>query len=175
MDDNHDAHGHQVPSAAFVSIYGGNLPAKFVNRNLKAQTMATPANSTVDPTATSIVFGPFRLSPMQRLLTEAGTPIHLGSRALDMLVALLERSGELVSKEELHSASAVGRAETVHEQVQKLQQTTLAHHCRLGRAFVLAIGVVGRRAYLGAEFRAAGNQETTGGSAIESHKLKCSE
>jgi hypothetical protein len=40
---------------------------------------------------------------------------------------------------------------------------------------VLAIGVVGRRAYLGAEFRAAGNQETTGGSAIESHKLKCSE
>jgi DNA-binding winged helix-turn-helix (wHTH) protein len=143
---------------------------------------------------------------MQRLLTEAGTPIHLGSRALDMLVALLERPGELVSKEELmakvwpntcvvptniavhilalrralgdglrgsryvvnipgcgycfvaaitvekdlpsevaggasvrdrnlpdHSASAVGRPETVHEQVQKLQQTTLAHHCRLGR------------------------------------------
>src|SRR6202047_723898 len=63
--------------------------------------MATPANSTVDPTATSIVFGPFRLSPMQRLLIEAGTPIHLGSRALDMLVALLERPGELVSKEEL--------------------------------------------------------------------------
>ena len=63
--------------------------------------MATPANSTVDPTATWIVFGPFRLSPMQRLLIEAGTPIHLGSRALDMLVALLERPGELVSKEEL--------------------------------------------------------------------------
>ena len=79
MDDNHDAHGHQVPSEAFVSIHGGNLPAKFVDRNLKAQTMATPANSTVDPTATSIVFGPFRLFPMQRLLTEAGTPIHLGS------------------------------------------------------------------------------------------------
>ena len=55
-----------------------------VNRNLKAQTMATPANSTVDSTATSIVFGPFRLFPMQRLLTEAGTPIHLGSRALDV-------------------------------------------------------------------------------------------
>ena len=67
--------------------------------------MATPANSTVDPTATSIVFGPFRLSPMQRLLTEAGTPIHLGSRALDMLVALLERPGELVSKEELMAIS----------------------------------------------------------------------
>jgi hypothetical protein len=76
MDDNHDAHGHQVPSAAFVSIYG---ETKFANRNLKAQTLAAPANSTVDPTATSIVFGPFRRFPMQRLLTEAGTPIHLGS------------------------------------------------------------------------------------------------
>jgi hypothetical protein len=80
MDDNHDAHGHQVPSAAFVSIHGENLPAKFVNRNLKAQTMAAPPNSTVEPTATSIVFGPFRLFAMQRLLTEAGTPVHLGSR-----------------------------------------------------------------------------------------------
>src|ERR1700730_335930 len=89
MDDSRDAHGHQVPSVSFVSIYDENLPAKFFNRNLKAQTMATPANSTVGPTATSIVFGPFRLS--QRLLTEARTPIHLGSRALDMLVALLER------------------------------------------------------------------------------------
>ena len=160
--------------------------------------MATPANSTVDPTATSIVFGSFRLSPMQRLLTKAGTPIHLGSRVFDMLVALLERPGELVSKEELtakvwqntcvvptniavlilalrralgdglrgsryvvnipgrgycfvaaitvenglpseaaggasvrdrnlsdHSASAVGRPETVHEQLQKLQRRRL--------------------------------------------------
>jgi hypothetical protein len=28
MDDNHDAHGHQVPSAAFVSIYCENLPSE---------------------------------------------------------------------------------------------------------------------------------------------------
>jgi DNA-binding winged helix-turn-helix (wHTH) protein len=54
-----------------------------------------------DSAATSIVFGPFRLFPMQRLLTEAGRPLRLGSRAFDILVALLERPGELVSKEEL--------------------------------------------------------------------------
>jgi DNA-binding winged helix-turn-helix (wHTH) protein len=63
--------------------------------------MATHAHSMVDPTATSIAFGPFRLYPMQRRLTEAGIPVHLGSRAFDILVALLEHPGELVSKEEL--------------------------------------------------------------------------
>jgi malonyl-CoA decarboxylase len=42
------------------------------------------------------------------------------------------------------------------------------------RAFPGGRCVVGRRAYLGPEFRAAGSQEATGGSAIESHKLKCS-
>jgi DNA-binding winged helix-turn-helix (wHTH) protein len=54
-----------------------------------------------DPAGPSIAFGPFRLFPTQRLLTEGDQPVHLGSRAFDILVALLERAGELVSKEEL--------------------------------------------------------------------------
>jgi DNA-binding winged helix-turn-helix (wHTH) protein len=54
-----------------------------------------------DPIGTSFVFGHFRLCPGQRLLTEADKPVRLGSRAFDILVALLERPGELVSKEEL--------------------------------------------------------------------------
>src|SRR6266850_931975 len=49
----------------------------------------------------SILFGPFRLSPRQRLLLEGDKPVHLGGRAFDVLIALLERPGELVSKEEL--------------------------------------------------------------------------
>jgi len=48
-----------------------------------------------------ILFGPFRLLPKQRLLMQADKPVHLGSRAFDVLIALLERPGELVSKEEL--------------------------------------------------------------------------
>ena len=63
--------------------------------------MATDTHSISDPAATSIAFGPFRLFPMQRLLTETGKPVHLGSRAFDILLALLERAGELVSKEDL--------------------------------------------------------------------------
>ena len=46
-------------------------------------------------------FGPFRLLTRQRLLLEAGKPVPVGSRAIDLLIALLERPGELLSKDEL--------------------------------------------------------------------------
>jgi DNA-binding winged helix-turn-helix (wHTH) protein len=50
---------------------------------------------------TEISFGPFRLLPAQFLLLEDDKPVPLGSRALQILVALLDRAGELVPKEEL--------------------------------------------------------------------------
>jgi DNA-binding winged helix-turn-helix (wHTH) protein len=37
-----------------------------------------------------ISFGPFRLLPEQRLLLEGDKPVRLGSRALDILIALTE-------------------------------------------------------------------------------------
>jgi predicted ATPase/DNA-binding winged helix-turn-helix (wHTH) protein len=46
-------------------------------------------------------FGPFRFFPGRQLLLEGETPVRLGSRALEILAALVERSGELVSKDEL--------------------------------------------------------------------------
>src|SRR5258708_22289825 len=46
-------------------------------------------------------FGPFRLLVAQRLLLEGATPVRLGSRAFDILAALVERAGEVVGKEEL--------------------------------------------------------------------------
>jgi DNA-binding winged helix-turn-helix (wHTH) protein len=48
-----------------------------------------------------VSFGPFRLVPTQFLLLERDKPVSLGSRALEILVALLERPGALVSKQEL--------------------------------------------------------------------------
>jgi predicted ATPase/class 3 adenylate cyclase/DNA-binding winged helix-turn-helix (wHTH) protein len=48
------------------------------------------------------VFGPFRLIPAQRLLVlDEGEPLHLGSRALDILIALVERAGETIHKDQL--------------------------------------------------------------------------
>jgi DNA-binding winged helix-turn-helix (wHTH) protein len=46
-------------------------------------------------------FGPFRLSATERLLERDGVPLKLGSRALDILIALVERATEVVSKREL--------------------------------------------------------------------------
>jgi DNA-binding winged helix-turn-helix (wHTH) protein len=48
-----------------------------------------------------ISFGPFHLLPTQFLLLEDDKPVALGSRALEILIVLLERAGELVSKQEL--------------------------------------------------------------------------
>ena len=48
-----------------------------------------------------ISFGPFRLLPAQLLLLEGDKPVPLGSRALHILMVLLERPGELVTRQEL--------------------------------------------------------------------------
>jgi predicted ATPase/DNA-binding winged helix-turn-helix (wHTH) protein len=46
-------------------------------------------------------FGPFRLFPQQRLLLRTDKPCRLGSRAREILFALVERAGEIVMKSEL--------------------------------------------------------------------------
>ena len=49
----------------------------------------------------TFVFGSFRLIPAQRMLLEDGKPLPLGSRALDILLALVESAGETIPKEKL--------------------------------------------------------------------------
>lgn len=48
-----------------------------------------------------IAFGPFRLFVKSRLLEKDGAPLHLGGRALDILIFLAERAGEVIDKREL--------------------------------------------------------------------------
>jgi DNA-binding winged helix-turn-helix (wHTH) protein len=48
-----------------------------------------------------VSFGPFRLVATERLIEMHGVPLNLGSRALDLLIALVERATEVVSKREL--------------------------------------------------------------------------
>jgi predicted ATPase/DNA-binding winged helix-turn-helix (wHTH) protein len=47
------------------------------------------------------LFGPFRLLAAQQLLLEGDAPVRVGGRARDILNALLERPGQVMSKEEL--------------------------------------------------------------------------
>jgi len=46
-------------------------------------------------------FGPFRLFPAQQLLVEGESPVRLGGRARDLLIALLEQAGQVITKEAL--------------------------------------------------------------------------
>src|SRR3954463_633832 len=56
----------------------------------------------------AISFGPYRLLASRRLLLEGDKPVRLGSRAFDILAALVERAGEVVGKGELVSRAWPG-------------------------------------------------------------------
>src|SRR5271154_3678023 len=68
-------------------------------------------------------FGPFRLFASERLLKKADEPVPLGDRALDILIALAERAGEVVTHKEL--ISRVWPDVTVEEGNLRFQMATL--------------------------------------------------
>jgi DNA-binding winged helix-turn-helix (wHTH) protein len=57
----------------------------------------------------SLEFGRFRIVPRHREVLADGRPLQLGGRAFDVLVALIEANGAVVSKEELMSRVWPGR------------------------------------------------------------------
>lgn len=61
----------------------------------------TDARATSPDTALS--FGPFLLYPHRKLLLEAGKPVRLGSRAMELLIVLVSRAGDVLSREELEA------------------------------------------------------------------------
>ena len=65
------------------------------------RTFFTTRTGPTRATPTELSFGPFRLLPTQFLLLDGDEPVHLGSRALEILIVLLERPGELISKQDL--------------------------------------------------------------------------
>ena len=50
-----------------------------------------------------VSFGPFRLFAAERLLKKGDEPVPLGGRALDILIALVERPGEVLTRQKLIS------------------------------------------------------------------------
>jgi predicted ATPase/DNA-binding winged helix-turn-helix (wHTH) protein len=59
------------------------------------------ADRNVDEVEQVLAFGPFELVPSRKLLLRDGVIVRLGSRAIELLMALVERSGEVVGKNEL--------------------------------------------------------------------------
>nr|WP_244670278.1 winged helix-turn-helix domain-containing protein [Rhodoplanes elegans] len=70
-------------------------PSEVVNRGRAVENPAPAGQGRV------LSFGPFRLSPTELVLLENDHPVRVGHRALDILLALVERAGDLVSKQEL--------------------------------------------------------------------------
>jgi predicted ATPase/DNA-binding winged helix-turn-helix (wHTH) protein len=63
---------------------------------------ADQASSPAEPAAT-LVFGPFRLHPDPLRLCRGDDEVRLGGRALDLLLALVSRPGEVLSRSELEA------------------------------------------------------------------------
>jgi predicted ATPase/DNA-binding winged helix-turn-helix (wHTH) protein len=67
----------------------------------KEPTLGTEGEVAAPPDDREIWFGPFCLRPEARLLLESDTPVQIGDRAFDLLIVLVERAGEVVTKDEL--------------------------------------------------------------------------
>ena len=92
-----------------------------------------------------VSFGPFSLFAAERLLKKADEPIPLGDRALDLLIALAERAGEVVTHKEL--ISTVWPDVTVEEGNLRFQMATLRKALGDGRDGVRYVSTVAGRGY----------------------------
>ena len=77
-------------------------------------------------------FGSFRLAPARHILLEDGKPLRVGSRAFDILAALVERAGQTVSKEDLVARAWPGTI--VEENALRVHVVALRRALRDGHA-----------------------------------------
>ena len=90
-------------------MHGGtDGPAKICDF-LRQHGLQLPAMVRLSDPLAIIEFGSFSILPHRRQLLADGRPIRLGGRAFDLLLALLEVPGAVVSKDELLSRIWPGR------------------------------------------------------------------
>jgi DNA-binding winged helix-turn-helix (wHTH) protein len=89
-----------LPQAPAVTRFHFDTPLAIESQVTQKPPFAKLAE-TARTAPTEVSFGPFRLLPTQFLVLEGDKSVPLGSRALEILIALIERAGELVSKQEL--------------------------------------------------------------------------
>src|ERR1700724_3280452 len=85
----------------------------------------------------SVAFGRFRVLPHRRELLADGQPIKLGGRAFDVLVALIEAHGAVVSKDALMARVWPGRI--IEENSLAAQIAALRTAFGAGRALIRTI------------------------------------
>jgi DNA-binding winged helix-turn-helix (wHTH) protein len=80
------------------------LPEELVARRRRTRQMTLNSAASLATSASPVsvfVFGPFQLSGKERLLQRNGEPLAISSRGLEILIALVERPGEVISHKEL--------------------------------------------------------------------------
>src|SRR6202167_4133069 len=103
-------------------------------------------NDRRDPQPNDLLsFGPFSLFAAERLLEKADQPVPLGGRALDLLIALAERAGEVVTHKELISTGWPDV--TVEEGNLRLQMASLRKALGDGRDGARYVSNVAGRGY----------------------------
>lgn len=84
-------------------------PVQLTNPQSSSQLLFLRVQSGFQPfsrmdTAVVKTFGSFEFDPSRRTLRAAGRPVRLSGQALDLLCLLLERPGELVTREDIERA-----------------------------------------------------------------------
>src|SRR6516165_10104395 len=119
------------------------------------------------------MFGPFRFHPTRHLLLEGETLVRLGSRALEILAALVERPGELVTKDEL--TARVWPNTIVEESNLKVNVAALRRALgegRPGRRYIATVSGRGYRFVAPVEFSEPGSSPALRSTAPgHSHNL----
>jgi DNA-binding winged helix-turn-helix (wHTH) protein len=135
-----------VCNAASNPYYGPLDAMRVIGADEQTAVATGPPISRVPATTQcgyAILFGEFRLVPAARTLTRNGLPVQLGDRALDILIALVERAGQVVSNADLFRI--VWPATFVEESNLRVQLSTLRRALgdgRSGRRFI--VNVTGR-------------------------------
>lgn len=118
-----------------------------------------------DGTFSTFTFGRFRLLAAERCLEKDGKPVRVGGRALDLLIALVERAGEVVSNRDL--LETVWRGVTVDESSLRFHVKNLRRALADDRRSSTYITNVSGRGYcFTACVEQQGRTETRGSSAV---------
>src|ERR1700730_14673228 len=84
-----------------MSIRNARLGFARIIEHRDRQTRSRPRAMVDDEAQRNLQFGPFELSSKERVLRREGEVLPLGSRALDILIYLAGRPGEVIAKQEL--------------------------------------------------------------------------
>jgi predicted ATPase/DNA-binding winged helix-turn-helix (wHTH) protein len=101
---------------------------------------SAPPEDTGHRIARDITFGPFRLQLEQQLLLEGEKPVRIGGRALEVLIALVEQPGKLLTKNELMARvwpNVVVDEGNLRTQIALLRRTLKDGHA--GARYVIAV------------------------------------